>query len=572
MVFNLKNSVLFFLAVGILVYFYSLFNGFVWDNYPQILENPAVLHFDLGSIFTSSAVFPNQINGFNFYYKPLMYVFFACFYAISGDNPFLYHLFQLGVHLINTTLVWILLRRFTTGKMAFFLSLIFLIHPINFEAVGYIAAFQDTLCFVFGLSAFLLLTDDKRVLKNWAAKTVTVTILFLLALLSKETGILFVIMSFVYLTFFNLKKIKQWSLIFILMTLSYSLLRALATRNHYGILTNSAVMDASFIERLQTTPSIIFYYLKTLFFPWILSIDQQWVVRQLDFDNFYLPLIVIVLAGILLLYPLRFIREEFKKYLFFLIWLLVGLGAHTHILLPLDMTVADRWFYTPFVGVLGVAAILSVNLKYKGKNLEYYLGNQIVISIIILIVCILSVRTFSRSLDWADRLTLYTRDEPFSTDSYSLENKLAATQLMDNKFEAAQPHLQRAVDLNPNYSPALVNLGYIYESKKQYDKAEEYYLKSVETNPGGANYKPLGAIARIELFIKNDPQKAEQISTEAIAKFPEDSYLRLVQAMAVYAQGDQQRALELINQLYKKDSSLTVKNIKNAIEKKAALK
>src|SRR3989344_7730063 len=122
---SLVQTILLLVGIGILIYSKTLFNGFVWDDNPHILENPLVKFFKVGEIFTRAAVFPNSDSFLDAYYKPLMSFVFALIYKVFHENPSGYHLFQVLLHLFNSILLLVLLKRFFKVALSLFLSLVF---------------------------------------------------------------------------------------------------------------------------------------------------------------------------------------------------------------------------------------------------------------------------------------------------------------------------------------------------------------------------------------------------------------------------------------------------------------
>src|SRR5207249_2274788 len=105
------------------------------------------------SIFFTGSTFFNgnsQIAIGN-YYRPLLTTYFAGIYSLSGANYFLFHFFQLLLHIVNTIMVFFFLKHFLKGAITLFLSLLFLVHPINSEVVFYISDAQEVLFFFFGM-------------------------------------------------------------------------------------------------------------------------------------------------------------------------------------------------------------------------------------------------------------------------------------------------------------------------------------------------------------------------------------------------------------------------------------
>lgn len=537
-----KKAVLFLIIIGFIVYFNSIFHGFVWDDEEQVVNNVLVHSITNFPAFFSGSTFNTGGSGGmgGLYYKPLMSVSFSLLYSIFGPNPFFFHLFQVSLHITNTILVFFLFRHFFKG-FAFFPALIFLVHPINVEAVVYSAALQDTLFFFFGILAMIFTIQKNLVnFKNAGILALLLT----LSLLSKETGVVFILMAILYTAVFKKKEvIGIFSAAFVTAGV-YSLLRfALAGIffNRHGL---SPITTLTFPERLLSIPKIIYFYLKTTVFPSDLAISQRWVVRSLNFNDFYLPLAVISIVGLALISLLFFLRHKrsnnLSPYLFFLVWFVLGLGLHLQII-PLDMTVADRWFYMPIVGLLGMAGITAKSFK---KNLKFKI--PLVILIIILIFS-LAIRTIVRNTNWESGLTLYGHDIQTSRDNFDLENNFGVELYRAGKFEEAEAHFIRSTQLAPHWWTNWNNLGATLERKGDYQKAIGYYQKAVEN---GSYYLAYENLANSYLFRDNNPQKAKEFTEGSLSKFPLNSKLWLILALSEYQLGNTQKALEASGRAY----------------------
>ncbi|MGH2611645.1 MAG: hypothetical protein ACRDFB_01185, partial [Rhabdochlamydiaceae bacterium] len=120
------------IGVGLLVYFNGLFGSFVWDDIDQIVNNYAIHSvINIPSFFFGSTFAPQNSNSLGgLYYRPIMSAAFAVIYSVFGAQTFFFHALQLGLHIVNALLVFYLFKKFFKEYLAFFLSLIFLIHPM----------------------------------------------------------------------------------------------------------------------------------------------------------------------------------------------------------------------------------------------------------------------------------------------------------------------------------------------------------------------------------------------------------------------------------------------------------
>jgi tetratricopeptide (TPR) repeat protein len=155
-------------------------------------------------------------------------------------------------------------------------------------------------------------------------------------------------------------------------------------------------------------------------------------------------------------------KSDKKAFIFFCLWLFVGLALHLQIL-PLDATVADRWFYFPIIGMLGIIGIFGKVIDVKRKGI-WILSSIIIISL-------LCMRTFVRTFDYRDEFTLVRHDIKISQENYNLENGLAGELIKLGEYKEAEIHALASIKQNPawnNYS----NLGVIYLKLKEYEKAK----------------------------------------------------------------------------------------------------
>lgn len=194
-----------------------------------------------------------------------------------------------------------------------------------------------------------------------------------LSLLSKETGLIFVFISFLYLLFFKPNILKTFGLHLAAYVLIYIYLRfglAQIFFNKHGLTPMSTI---SLAERLVNIPAIIYFYLHTFFWPANLAINQQWIVREIGWGQFWRPTIIITGFFVLIFGTFVFIRLRSwrKVYFFFVLWFLAALGLHLQIF-PLDLTVSDRWFYLPLAGLLGILGVFIIDFSHSAVHQDIF--------------------------------------------------------------------------------------------------------------------------------------------------------------------------------------------------------
>jgi len=113
-------------------------------------------------------------------YIPVTLLSFQMNYLISGLESWSYHLVNVILQGLNAVLVFFILKRMTKAPRAsLFAATLFAIHPINTEAVVWIAARKDL------LSTFFALLGVLAYLKRTTGGWILGFILFLMALLAK---------------------------------------------------------------------------------------------------------------------------------------------------------------------------------------------------------------------------------------------------------------------------------------------------------------------------------------------------------------------------------------------------
>ncbi|HEX7042462.1 MAG TPA: tetratricopeptide repeat protein [Patescibacteria group bacterium] len=559
--FTTLKAINWIIIIGISVYFIGLFNGFIGDDWGQIVDNFTVHSIqNVFNFFLGSSFYVNGAGSFGIYYKPLMMVIYSALYTLFGQQPFFYHLTQLFLHIANSCLIFILFKRFFKIKLSFFLSLIFLIHPINSEAVYYIADMQEVLFFFFGISAFLVISKSKEIRKLF-----TLGILWLFSLFSKETGVLFIISSLIY----NYLFVKNKYIYFVggLSVLLYLILRISTIGIHVNTPDIFIVANGNLLDRLSSIPKVISFYITTFIYPFNITIQQNWLVKSLNFGDFYIPLVIDSIFFATISYFAAFfkrINKFFIEYLFFLSWFVLGIFLHLQII-PLDAVVSDRWFYFPIVGLLGMTGIVVTYLlpKIKKENVKRFL---IVFSIVTLII--FSFKTFIRGYDFSNDFTLCSHDEKIDANNYALELCLGNEYRKLREFDIARLHLKKSISLFPKYYIAMYYLALSYSDQNNYIEAIKYFRETLSNNTWGYGADQLATL----LVYHGKYQESKNIALENLKKQPKNAQLWYALSIADYMLGDKNEALNAAQEAYSLAPNTLTGGVLNAIQKNMPLK
>ncbi|MFH1186882.1 MAG: tetratricopeptide repeat protein [Candidatus Levyibacteriota bacterium] len=521
--------VTFFFVLTLIVYGSSLLNGFVWDDEEQIVNNAAIQNINsIPYLFTSSTFNTGGAGLSGWYYKPLMPISFSIVHSIFGINSFGFHLFDVNLHLINSILVFLVfktlfkLQKFQFSKsLSFLLASIFLIHPANTESVAYISSTQELLYVFFLLITIYFLSKQNKKLSIKKALFLCLTILF--SLLSKESGVVIIPLVILFTFLFNKKNTLLITIASISTFIFYLILRFPIAKT--PILQHSKIIpiaNISFIDRLKTIPFEIFSYLKLFVFPQDLFVAQHWTVTKISDPRFYLTLPLAIALFLLIIFIL--IRLKSKLSIFFTGWIIFSFFLLLNIY-PLDMTLAERWLYGPMIGLLGLIGVIVKKTSQKKLFLFF--------AFLILLIPIFSVRTIVRTFDWKSNLTLFSRDEKFSLESFDLQNNLGVALFRKGDIYEAKKHFEKSILLSPEWWTASNNLGAIYQKEGNINQAKKLYSISIKN---GDYYLAYENLAQLK-YNTEDLDSTITFLENSLKKLPNNETLNKLAAISYLQKG-----------------------------------
>ena len=509
-------------AVGALVYGRSLANGFVLDDETQILGNDSVHALSsIGSYFGGSTMDTGGAGMNGIYYKPVMTLSYALLWTTFGPSGLAFHGFQLIVHILVGYLAMLVFRTFFSAEVALVLALVFLVHPINTECVVYAADLQDALYMFFGLAALRLCCREGSF--DWR-HGLAVGGCLLLAMLSKETGVLFVVLCAAYLRLFKRERWQAFLVSALAAGALYAVLRFAVADLHALKADTAAIARASFGVRLLTVPKVVWHYVGTFIFPLHLTITEDWVVARPGLLDFWLPLTALSAGlGALVWYGRRFARADF---LFFSLWALLGFGLHSQ-LVPLDGTVADRWFYFTQLGALGLGALIVRDVASRARARSEPAGGAPLRTPwlwapVVLLLLALGARSFARSLDWRDGLTLYAHDLQLQPDSFVLLNDYGVELVRSDRVAESEPYFRRSTIAAPYWNVNWSNLGTVQESLGQRNDAELSFRRSIANGAYSLAYE---GYARLLANTGRLEEARQFLKDQALPQFPQNRTL-----------------------------------------------
>jgi tetratricopeptide (TPR) repeat protein len=534
---ELDKAIWVFSIIGLIVYANSLGGEFLWDDIAQIIASNLTNSVgNLPSIFKTGQA--------NIFYRPVFLSWLTIIRSISGDGVFLFHFSQLFLHITNTVLIFLIFKRFLGDKTSFLLSLVFLVHPMNVEAVAYISAVSDPLFVFFGLSSFLLMVRQNIGLLRFSSAV----ILILLSVLTKEVGLTILLMIIIYRFIFvkrNRENVILSALFAFVPLIFYALLRFGIAKVYFSKVHYAAIAQLPFSQRLISVPKIAYFYLATFLAPINLSVAQHWVVRSINLYDFVLPLLFDLLFLAIIFYSVYTLAKDNRatlvQLIFFSLWFLIGMSPFLQII-PLDMTVAERWFYFPMIGLLGIVGILLRSITVKGT-----INSRTITGLTVVIVLVFSARSVVRNINWSDAYSLFKHDINISKNSFDVENNYGYQLLEKGQLEEAIAHFKRSIELSPEFSGSYVNAGIAYMQKGNHNNAEVHLLKALEKD--GGNYYAFNALI-YNYLLMHEYKPAKGWAEYSLQTYANDPQFLLFLALAEDYLGNHEIALEYARKSY----------------------
>ncbi len=381
----------------------SLWNGWVQDDPPLILNNPAVHEWSgLTSGFTSAYWPAPSVGGL---YRPLARGFHTLQWMATEGHLLTFRLTDLLLYLALTLAVLALARELLTPRQAWIAAALFAVHPLHVEAV---AAAVNQAELIVALAACLAGAAWLRWMQGKAgaaASILAVTALFLVALGFKEHAViipaLLVALELAVGSPSTADRRRRWGTIaglFLLGALWWGV-RTAVLGSLAGAVPVEGLRDASFGARALTMLGVAGEWARLLFWPARLQGDYSpWEIAP--WDRWQGEQTAGVLAVIAFGLALGLAWRRRPGVAFGLLWIAIGLAPVANLIVPTGILLAERTLLLASVGiVLAIAGLIPDATWEDGRwrlPLAAALGTLLLLG---------TVRSATRMLVWRDRDT-----------------------------------------------------------------------------------------------------------------------------------------------------------------------
>jgi hypothetical protein len=478
--------------VGFFLYVFNLGNPLFWDDADWIVNNPSVHALTWDNI---KFIFQHDVlAGIGLqsnYYRPFLFLTFLANYLVSGIHPWSYHVVSNLIHIGNGILLFLLLDRFLRSRaIAMIAALLFVVHPLQTEAVTYISGRGDPLSVLLMLSALLLflrgqgLWDGRR---RGLVQQVIPYVLVVCAIGSRETAFLFpayliiCLMTFCYREGFwrDVVLSLRQSWLFIALSGAYLVMRLtfLNFQNTLNFYHTANTYTEHFSYRVYTFLHVVLTYLKIIIVPTGLHMERDTIVHT---SLFQFPVWISLIVLPLILWII--VRDFSKTRLWFFAWGIFFVSlAPTSGIIPINALIYEHWLYFALAGIATLASWHAVRLWEAAGPQRILKGVLVMLGIGY--VVFLSVQTVRRNLLWGDTKAFYLDILFYEPTNVRVLNNLANYESDHGSIAEAEELYWRAVKADDVQPAPYYNLGNILRDRQDYAGALELYKKALAADP-----------------------------------------------------------------------------------------
>jgi hypothetical protein len=533
-----KFSLTLLVLITFFTYLPSFWNQFLWDDEQFIYKNEYVKSFDFKSIITTSTTAGAGVA--SNYYRPLTTFTFALDHAVWGLRPFGFHLTNTVLHIGAGCVLYLLLRKLKFGNASWWLSALFLLHPLQSEAVTYVNSRGDSLfAFLSFLSVYCLvlaLTQTTKTLtitqppftlgfKTWL---VSCAAFFILSILAKELAVATIGLQILTTLWLKPKKapaFAAWGLISLNAVFSAVYLYLRSTILNFGDSFNFYGTEneytSSLLVRLLTFSKIVWTYLGLMVFPYPLHMERDSEI--ISTLNSLWPWLTLGLLASLAVIGWWEWRHRHRWLIWFGSLWFFGMLVPVSGAVPINGLLYEHWLYLPIVGfgIVIFGLIKLTNLQQILAKLHPQASTLLLIGLLG-VGCLLTLR---QNYLWRAPVPFYEYTLKY-TNSARLHNNLGMAYADAGQLQLAIREYEAALRLSNSYPEIYHNLGNLYRQIGQLDQAETAYKQALTLSPG---FEP-SLIDLINIYLSQTKfDQALNLVNQLATKYPQNTEITQLQ-------------------------------------------
>lgn len=424
------------------------------------------------------------------YWHPLTWLSHMLDCQVFGLDAGAHHYVSLLWHILNTVLLWVVLKRLTgSTERSLFVAACFALHPLHVESVAWLAERKDLVSTFFWLLSLGAYAGYARTSSH---RSYGLALASCAAGLMAKPMVVSLPLTLLLLDFWPLRRWPAadsapgnagagagprplWALVWEKVPF-FALAAGSAAITFLGVKASGSVLSLAQLPlglRLANVPVSYVRYLAKMVWPTDLAVlypmpshwPWLWVTGA--------TALVVVLTGLAVAW-----WRQAPYFVFGWLWYLITL-LPTIGLVPVGyQSIADRYTYVPLIGLFVAVAWGAADL---GRRVQWGPAGLRVGAVATALACGLVSR--QQVQHWRNSITLWsqalraTRNNPIA--HYNLGHALAQ---QGRTLEAAQ-HYQEAIRLKPDYLDAHLNLGGLRLAAGQPAEATNHFRAALQIRP-----------------------------------------------------------------------------------------
>ncbi|HGY91954.1 MAG TPA: tetratricopeptide repeat protein [Planctomycetes bacterium] len=486
---------------GALVYAGTLPHNFAGADREVILANRFVQE---GASTLPEILTTGEIEGYSGWketpskgYRPLALVTFALEQSLLDGSPRARHLLNLLLYGMLTGLLFLLFEGWLGRGSALFAgagALLFAVHPVHVEAVAALFSRGHLLALTFLAGTLFVLQGGGA--NRGAARLAGAAALFLLALLSHEVAVSFLLVLPAVLIFFDkwdrsptVKVTGLLALVALVWLAGHVQVVGFPGLQPGDNLASHPLRDASTSEALASRFSYLGRSLGMLVAP--ITLVSDYSTNHLSVETWgqaYPWIGLVALSGLLVAMMAGFRRGA--PWSVSLLWVLAPFVVTSGFFAPVGTTMAERFLFVSSAG----ACLLAATVLRTCHNAERPGLRTGAWGVTVLLIALFATQTFLRLSDWQDDNTLYSADvvtapgsiriqEGYGRVQYSIGRRITDPDARTEFLDRAVAAFEKARDIDPKYVPAWMGLGSALLAEEENEAAAEAFARVLELDP-----------------------------------------------------------------------------------------
>lgn len=482
-------------------------------------------------------------------YRPLLGASIATTYRVVGREPWAYHLTNVALYGTTVACIAVLLTLVLPLPRAAVAAALFAVHPIHVEVVANVSHRTELFAALFGCLALIVSIERSRPAAPWAASawaTLLLFLLFLLAFLSKESALAFVLLvPFVVVASGQFAEERRRALkpfcVALASAVTYLSLRWIvlgpaAAGTDPPLFLVNPLAHVGTETRVLSSLTLLGKYLALCFVPWPLSSDYSFAKTTAVTAIYgtgslaYLSLLVLVLVSSLI--------GAFWRSVHWLwgVWFCLSFSITSNLLFPIGTAFAERLAFLPSLAVCGL--ITDWVFLCRSRALRAVLVGALAV--------LGMLGTVVQASYWASDETLRSREVEVVPESARAQQNFATVCMNKGQFQRAQDHLRRALQIYPAYAGAAFRMFQCFDALEMPDEADRWLDRTLAMEPD----HPSALAEKGWILVERGAfAGAELAFNDSLRSMPRGASAKLGLFAVAVSQGNRERAETLRNEL-----------------------